>query len=66
MQVGTTKDQGLHNKPYAAVHPGALAAGTLPYNITLILIITKLCCIVIMTHVFKLRVVLSKWNMEQI
>ena len=26
MQVGTTKD----NKPSAAVHPGALAAGTLP------------------------------------
>ena len=34
MQVGTTKDQGLYNKPSAAVHPGALAAGTLPqYNI---------------------------------
>ena len=33
MQVGTTKDQGLYNKPSAAVHPGALAAGTLPqYN----------------------------------
>ena len=33
MQVGTTKDQGLCNKPSAAVHPGALAAGTLPlYN----------------------------------
>ena len=29
MQVGTTKDQGLYNKPSAAVHPGALAAGTL-------------------------------------
>ena len=28
MQVGTTKDQGLYNKPSAAVHPGALAAGT--------------------------------------
>ena len=28
-----TKDQGLYNKPLAAVHPGALAAGTLPqYN----------------------------------
>ena len=34
MQVGTTKDQGLYNKPSAAVHPGALAAGTLPqYNV---------------------------------
>ena len=34
MQVGTTKDQGLYNKPSAAVHPGALSAGTLPqYNI---------------------------------
>ena len=33
MQVGTTKDQGLYNKPSAAVHPGALAAGTVPqYN----------------------------------
>ena len=35
MQVGTTKDQGLYNKPSAAVHAGALAAGTLPqYNRT--------------------------------
>ena len=34
VQVGITKDQGLYNKPSAAVHPGALAAGTLPqYNI---------------------------------
>ena len=33
VQVGTTKDQGLYNKPSDAVHPGALAAGTLPqYN----------------------------------
>ena len=33
MQVGSTKDQGLYNKPSAVVHPGALAAGTLPqYN----------------------------------
>ena len=30
VQVGTTKDQGLYNTPSAAVHPGALAAGTLP------------------------------------
>ena len=30
MQVGTTKDQGLYNKPSAAVHRGALAAGILP------------------------------------
>ena len=30
MKVGTTKDQGLYYKPSAAVHPGALAAGTLP------------------------------------
>ena len=29
MQVGTTKDQGLYNKLSAAVHPGALATGTL-------------------------------------
>ena len=44
MQVGTTEDQSLYNKPSAAVHPGALAAGTLPqynnnylgYNISLI------------------------------
>ena len=33
MQVGTTKDQCLYNKPSAAVHPGALAAGTLPQYI---------------------------------
>ena len=33
MQVGTTKDQGLYNMPSAAVHPGTLAARTLPqYN----------------------------------
>ena len=33
MQVGTTKEQGLYNKPLAAAHPGVLAAGTLPqYN----------------------------------
>ena len=30
MQVGTNKDQGLYNKPSAAVHKGSLAAGTLP------------------------------------
>ena len=36
MEVGTTKDKGLYNKPSTAVHPGALAAGTLPqYNTTL-------------------------------
>ena len=29
MQVGKTKDQGLYNKPSAAVHPGELTAGTL-------------------------------------
>ena len=38
MQVGTTKHHGLYNKPSAAVHPGALAAGTLPqYNTNLFL-----------------------------
>ena len=35
MQVGATKDQGLHDKPSAAVHPGALAAGTLPHYNTI-------------------------------
>ena len=36
MQVGRTKDQGLYNKPSAAVPPVALAAGTLPqYNTVL-------------------------------
>ena len=30
MQVGKTKDQGLYNKPSAALQPWALAAGTLP------------------------------------
>ena len=33
MEVGRTKNQGLYNKPSDAVHPGTLAAGTLPqYN----------------------------------
>ena len=31
VQVGKTKDQGLYNEPSASVHPGALAAGTLPW-----------------------------------
>ena len=30
VQVGTTKDQGLYNKPSVAAYPGALATGTLP------------------------------------
>ena len=39
MQVGTTKDQGLYNKPSAAVHPGALATWTLPqYNTIFVLV----------------------------
>ena len=25
VQVGTTKDQGLYNKPSAAVHPGGIS-----------------------------------------
>ena len=37
MQVGTTKDQGLYNKPSAAVHPEALAAGTLPQYNTIVI-----------------------------
>ena len=39
MQVGATKDQGLYNKPSAAVHSGALAAGTLPQYSTIYYII---------------------------
>ena len=34
MQVGMTEDQGLYNKPLAAVHPGALAVGTLLHTYT--------------------------------
>ena len=41
MQIGTTKDQGLYNKPSAAVHPGALAAGTLPQYDTIPIIIPR-------------------------
>ena len=37
MQVGATKDQSLYNKPSAAVHPGALAAGTLTQYNTILL-----------------------------
>ena len=36
MQVGTSKDQGLYNKPSAAVHPGVLAAGTLSQYSTIL------------------------------
>ena len=33
VQVGTTKDQGLYNKPSASVHPWALAYhNTIQYN----------------------------------
>ena len=35
MQVGATKDQGLYNKASVAVHPGSLAAGTLPQYSTI-------------------------------
>ena len=42
MQVGKTKDQGLYNKPSAAVHPGALVAGTLPQYNTITF--PKFCC----------------------
>ena len=35
VQVGTTEDQGLYNKLLAAVHPEALAAGTLLQNNTI-------------------------------
>ena len=37
MQVGMTKDQGLYNKPSAAVHPGAIRCRdptTIQYNTT--------------------------------
>ena len=45
MQVGATKDQGLYNKPSAAVHPGALAAGTLPqYNTILRIFVFSSSC----------------------
>ena len=39
MRVETTKDQGLYNKPSAAVHPGALASGTLPQYNTIIMVL---------------------------
>ena len=41
MQVGTTKDQGLYNKLSATVHPGALAAGTLPQYNTIYVILVR-------------------------
>ena len=42
VQVGTTKDQGLYNKSSAVMHPGALAAGTLPqYNTIMILMVIR-------------------------
>ena len=41
VQGGTNKDQGLHNKPQATVHRGALAAGTLPQYNTLFTAVTN-------------------------
>ena len=38
MQVGKSEDQGLYNKCSAAVHPGALAAGTVQQYNTISLI----------------------------
>ena len=43
MQLGTTKDQGLYNKPSAAVHPGALSARTLLQYNTRALINLQIC-----------------------
>ena len=45
MQVGTIKDQGLYSKPSAAVHRGALAAGTLPQYNTISIFITEAECV---------------------
>ena len=42
MQVGTTKDQSLYNKPSDAVNPGALAAGTLPQYNTITEVIVRM------------------------
>ena len=42
MQIGKTKDLGSYNKPSAAVHAGALAAGTLPQYNTLHTVVTFL------------------------
>ena len=50
MQVGTTKDQGLYNKPSAAVHPGALAARTLSQYSTTILYSHRTNKLVLMKH----------------
>ena len=44
MQVGTTEDQGLYNKPSAAVHPVALAAGTLPQYSTIQYVYSFVSC----------------------
>ena len=41
MQLGTTKDQGLYNKPWAEVHLGALAAGTIPQYNTMVLAVSR-------------------------
>ena len=38
VEVGTTKDQGLYNKPLAAVRQGALDAGTLPQYSTVLIV----------------------------
>ena len=46
MQVGTTKDQVLYSKSSAAVHPGALAAATVPQYNTIQWVTVLLCKLV--------------------
>ena len=50
MQGGTTKDQGLYNKPSAAVYPGALAAGTLLQYSTMLPFFTRSGSLIIQTR----------------
>ena len=52
MQVGTTKDQGLYNKPSAAVHPRALATGALPQYNTIQYVCVCVCVCVVSPSLF--------------
>ena len=65
MQVGTTKEQGLYNKPSAAVHPGALAAGTLPQYNTIAVIVFFFLSLVTRDSIFYHSNQLRKYKYEE-
>ena len=51
-----TKDQGLYNKPSAAVNPGALAARALPHYNTIYFKIAYILLLKNNSYVFRLKI----------